>query len=230
MTNETSPPLRRRRIVVGATIAATGFAALAFALPVIERSDPNTNESFAIAALKNISSAQAQMQASGLIDCNANDQGEYGFLGELAGAVPVRAPADGASSRCEPAVLGARFGQIRGGRVRTGGYVFEMLLPGPGGTWISETSHDRPAPPVVVPASAEVEWICYAWPVEHGRTGRRAFMITQGGDVLATNMAVELYSGDRGPLPGVAARRLVDGAWRLAANAEDARGNTWVVV
>jgi hypothetical protein len=43
------------------------------------------NEMAAIASLKNISSAQAQCQASGVIDSNNNGQGEYGFFAELAG-------------------------------------------------------------------------------------------------------------------------------------------------
>ena len=61
------------------------------AIPNLLSARLNANESAAIATLKNISSAQAQCQASGIIDVNTNGQGEYGFFGELSGAVAVRA-------------------------------------------------------------------------------------------------------------------------------------------
>ena len=76
---------------------------------------------------------------------------------------------------------------------------------------------------------SEVHWLCYAWPVEHGVTGVRAFVCDQDGNLLASSMAEELYSGTMGPIPGVSSfRRTLDG-WRLAANEIDVRGNSWVV-
>ena len=49
------------------------------AIPNLLSARLNANESAAIATLKNISSAQSQCQASGVIDTNANGQGEYGY-------------------------------------------------------------------------------------------------------------------------------------------------------
>ena len=57
------------------------------AIPNLLAARLNANESAAIATLKNISSGQAQCQASGAIDANGNGQGEYGFFGELSGRV-----------------------------------------------------------------------------------------------------------------------------------------------
>jgi type II secretory pathway pseudopilin PulG len=45
------------------------------AVPNLLRSNVNRNEAFAIAALKNISSAQAQFQASGIADPDGDGQG-----------------------------------------------------------------------------------------------------------------------------------------------------------
>src|SRR5262245_50893945 len=49
-----------------------------------------SNERAAIAALREIASAQAQLAASGANDTDANGVGEYGFFGELAGTAPLR--------------------------------------------------------------------------------------------------------------------------------------------
>ena len=74
----------------------------------LENARMNANESAAIATLKNISSAQAQCQASGVIDANGNGAGEYGFFAELAGSAPVR----GSSQRISPPVLSSAFGKV----------------------------------------------------------------------------------------------------------------------
>jgi prepilin-type N-terminal cleavage/methylation domain-containing protein len=60
------------------------------AIPNLLSARLNANESAAIATLKNISSAQAQCQASSVVDVNNNGAGEYGFFGELSGAVHAR--------------------------------------------------------------------------------------------------------------------------------------------
>ena len=60
------------------------------AIPNLLSARLNANESAAIATLKNISSSQSQCQASGVVDANNNGAGEYGYFGELSGAVGVR--------------------------------------------------------------------------------------------------------------------------------------------
>ena len=49
-----------------------------------------SNERAAIAALRSIASAQAQLASSGAIDTDDDGVGEYGYLGELAGTAFLR--------------------------------------------------------------------------------------------------------------------------------------------
>ena len=65
--------LRRRAAVAG--VAASVLVIAGIAVPNLLRSNLNRNEAFAIAALKNISSAQAQFQASGIADPDGDGQG-----------------------------------------------------------------------------------------------------------------------------------------------------------
>ncbi|MBL8752545.1 MAG: hypothetical protein JNK15_04525 [Planctomycetes bacterium] len=194
-------------------------------VPNVLSANLNRNESAAIAALKNISSGQSQMQASGLIDENGNGAGEYGFFAEMAGAVPSRG-----GRVCSPPVLSPRFGRLDGGRVHTGGYVFQMFLRGPDGTWVAEAANGGAASVAVDASRAELEWLCYAWPESRDWSGKRAFLMTQGGDVLASNLSARAYGGEVGPEPGVAGFRVGGSEGAIAANEIDAFGNMWVVV
>lgn len=185
----------------------------------------NANESAAIATLKNISSGQSQLQASGALDVNGNGQGEYGFFAELAGAAPLR----GTKVPLSQPVLSESFGNVVGGRVKRGGYWFQMFLPHTADGWTTELPAGGGGPEVAADG-AESLWICYAWPVERGKTGNRAFFISQMGCVTTTNMANEVYAGGRAPLAGLSAFA-VDGSKHVhAANSPDKRGNIWVVM
>ncbi|MCA8973256.1 MAG: hypothetical protein KDC98_00975 [Planctomycetes bacterium] len=151
------------------------------------------NELAAIAQLKNISSAQAQCQAAGVIDVNNNGAGEYGFFGELSGAVAVR----GGSDRISPQVLSNAFAKVVDGRIHRGGYVFQIYLPDHRSLGVGEdaTGGDPDNGQGVSPSLAEVSWACYAWPETHGGTGQRAFFIDQAGDILASENTARRYSG-----------------------------------
>lgn len=72
--------------------------------------------------------------------------------------------------------------------------------------------------------------MCYAWPVELGVTGNRAFFINQGGDILSSNMSVETYEPGSQPMAGLSGYCFDQGVSRTAANTVDQRGNTWVVI
>ena len=76
------------------------------AIPNLLSARLNANESAAIATLKNISSAQSQCQASGVIDTNANGQGEYGYFGELSGRIGIRDAAGAAAGHQGQATAG----------------------------------------------------------------------------------------------------------------------------
>jgi len=104
------------------------------AIPNLLSARLNANESAAIATLKNISSAQSQCQASGVIDTNSNGSGEYGFFGELSGKTVVR----GGTQTISPPVLSTAFGNIAASRVTRSGYIFQMFLPDNAGAGIAE--------------------------------------------------------------------------------------------
>jgi prepilin-type N-terminal cleavage/methylation domain-containing protein len=163
------------------------------AIPNLLAARLNANESAAIATLKNISSGQAQCQASGSIDANGNGQGEYGFFAELAGKVAVR----GSTLTISPPVLSTAFGNITAqSTVARSGYLFQMFLPDAAQAGNIETATvggGAGTPTAVDPSQCETLWCCYAWPQVQGNSGKRTFFINQSGDVLATSNAN--YSG-----------------------------------
>jgi prepilin-type N-terminal cleavage/methylation domain-containing protein len=112
------------------------------AIPNLLSARLNANESSAVATLKNISSAQAQCQASGIIDGNGNGQGEYGYFGELSGRTFVRGANNAATSlRMNPPVMSSAFGNIALARVTRSGYIFQMYLPDPTSLAVAEAAH-----------------------------------------------------------------------------------------
>lgn len=201
------------------------------AIPNLLSARLNANEAAAIATLKNISSGQAQCQASGVIDVNTNGQGEYGFFGELSGRTAVR----GSTLRIQPPVMSTAFGIVAARQVRRSGYIFQMYLPGTTSAGIAEdtTGGDTGNDNGVYAQAAEVLWCCYAWPAVNGNSGKRTFFINQGGDVLATLGAVVQYSlSAGGPAYGAAFISTATNSMssEIAANTLARDTNTWVVV
>ena len=60
------------------------------AIPKLMSARISANENAAIATLRSIASAQAQLQSSCAIDTDADGGGEYGFFGEMAGTAGLR--------------------------------------------------------------------------------------------------------------------------------------------
>jgi prepilin-type N-terminal cleavage/methylation domain-containing protein len=164
------------------------------AIPNLLSARLNANESAAIATLKNISSAQAQCQASGVIDANGNGSGEYGTFGELSGRTVVR----GGTQTITPPVLSTAFGNVQVSRVQRSGYVFQMYLPDPTAQGIAEDATGGYTGAAIDAGQAETLWCCYAWPQVFGNSGKRTFFINQAGDVLSTNGDVVPYSNSPG--------------------------------
>jgi prepilin-type N-terminal cleavage/methylation domain-containing protein len=210
------------------------------AIPNLLAARLNANESAAIATLKNISSGQAQCQASGAIDVNGNGQGEYGTFAELSGNQTVRVTT-GTGQRISPPVLSTAFGRTSAigtpplAVVQRSGYNFRMFLPllaGGLNSGVVEPVGTPAAGASVTAASCETLWCCYAWPQVRGSSGKRSFFVNQSGDVLATNATVAAYSGPT-PAPtfdaafaGVSASMDI----AVAANRTARDGNFWVVV
>jgi len=207
------------------------------AIPNLLSARLNANESAAIATLKNISSAQAQCQASGVIDTNNNGAGEYGYIGELSGARNIR----GATNTITPPVLSTAFGNVAAdaagdGVVTRSGYHFKMWLPDAAAAGLPEAGTGGVGGTAPDSTRAEVLWACYAWPSAFGSSGKRTFFINQSGDVLASKNVVQQYGGTAGAAgtapPDYHAAFLagaeLDG--QVAANTLAMDGETWVVV
>jgi prepilin-type N-terminal cleavage/methylation domain-containing protein len=204
------------------------------AIPNLLAARLNANESAAVATLKNISSAQAQCQASGVIDVNGNGGGEYGFFGELSGATLVR---NSATTRISPPVLSTAFGNVGvpiASTVQRSGYVFQMYLPDNTGAGVSEdaTGGDPDNGQGVDPGMAEVLWCCYAWPASRGNSGNSAYFINQAGDVLTCRNDTAGYNGSTTmPLPTHAFSTATSGTLgsAVAANTLGINGERWTV-
>jgi prepilin-type N-terminal cleavage/methylation domain-containing protein len=170
----------------------------AIAIPNLLSARLNSNETAAIATLRNIISAQAQFQTTSRADENNNGVGEYGTFGEMSGSVGVRG-----NAILNPPVLSTAFRTVNAnGEVSRSGYLFAMYLPDAAGDGVAEVGGGG-ADPTVDPDFAETTWCCYAWPANHGNTGNRTFFVNQGGDIVGTED--QNYSGPAtGPQPNSA--------------------------
>lgn len=187
-------------------------------LPLFRTRCGGGNEVSAIATLRNVSSSQAQFEASGVADLDHDGVGEFGWFRELSGATVVR----GSSARLDPPVLSGVFRTLNAaGEVSRAGYFFRMWLPGADGDWIGESAGGTPSP-LLDAEAAEGRWRCLAWPATYDVSGLRTFFIDESGDILATED--ERYSGTAaGPAPDAAAGR----PSATATSITGADGNVW---
>ena len=206
------------------------------AIPNLLSARLNANESAAIATLKNVSSAQSQCQASGIIDTNANGAGEYGFFAELAGGTAVRSNETGGvgTERIQPPFLSGAFTQVQASRVVRSGYTFQLYLPDTTAAATAEAAGGGGSGVSISASNAEVMWLCYAWPTSYGNSGKRTFFINQQGDVLACRNGTQRYNGGTKPPNTNAAFHTNVGTVTmgstLAANATGKDGERWTVV
>jgi type II secretory pathway pseudopilin PulG len=190
------------------------------AVPKVLSARISADENAAIATLRSIAAAQEQFQSCAATDTDADGAGEFGFFGELSGGCALRIydratglPALGAApdDLLEPPFLPTAFGQIvddpnGDGVVERQGYYFKMFLPGPANGGLipalreSDSSTDGGAKAGDMgaawsSANCEILWSCYAWPVETGKTGNRAFFVNQEGDVISYDNRDNQYIG-----------------------------------
>jgi hypothetical protein len=181
-----------------------------------------SNETAAIATLRNLASCQAQIQTTGKIDCDNDGIGEYGTLQEMTGTIGVRKGNDGGSpagggfdsqgTPVNPPILSPALSKVDGmGRVTRAGYVFQVFLPdtaSPSG-FVHETQGGGTAGGTgrVGIDMSETTWCMYAWPEEKGRTGNRVFFVNQAGDVMqSSNENGKHYGADHAMDPSSAFR------------------------
>jgi prepilin-type N-terminal cleavage/methylation domain-containing protein len=172
----------------------------AIAIPNLLAAKLSSNETAAIATLRNLTSAQAQIQASGKIDCDADGIGEYGSFPEMTGTIAVRT--DNASGICSyatsgtavsPAILSPSLaGTNATGFVTKAGYAFIIFLPDSTSGAAQFTTVGLSSGAVAMSSGtkkiaidiSETTWCAYAQPVAHGNSGNRRFFVNQSGDVM----------------------------------------------
>ena len=141
------------------------------------------NESAAIATLRNVVSAQSQLQSQGAIDVDTDGIGEHGWFAEMAGAIALR----GGGPLLNPPVLSGALGNVNAnGEVNKSGYFFALFLPSAAAAPLAEAANGG-TPGGEGNDLAENTWICYGWPAAINNTGNRVFVVNQTGDVLQTN-------------------------------------------
>lgn len=195
------------------------------AVPNLISAKTSTNESAAISTLRNLSSVQVAIQNRNFIDVDSDGQGEYGFFGELSGAVPAR---NVAGAKMLPPLLSAAFRNLNAGNVLKGGYHYVLFLPNAAGAGLEETPANYAN---VDSVNAELAWCAYAWPANVGTTGRRAFFVNQVGEILGTSNTVQNYSGTAAAPAHDAAFAVagsIMGTYDLSAAATD--GGLWISV
>jgi prepilin-type N-terminal cleavage/methylation domain-containing protein len=168
----------------------------AIAIPNLLSARLNANETAAIATLRNISSAQAQFQATAKADTDNDGTGEFGAFIELSGGQDVRGDSD-VGVLNPPVLSGAFRTPTADGFVSRSGYYFAIFLPDSGGLGVIADDDAGGDFSTVDPDLSETTWACYAWPVNYGNSGNRTFMVNQTGDVVTTE--VSTYTGTTGP-------------------------------
>ena len=208
------------------------------AIPNLLSARLNANEAAAIATLRNVVSAQSQVQSQGAIDQDLDGIGEHGWFAEMSGNIGLRDDTGAVGAvLLNPPVLSSALGRVDGnGFVNRSGYFFMMLLPAALGAPLNEVGGGG-TPTGEDFDLCENTWACYAWPAAFANTGNRAFVVNQSGDVLQTNNqdpATQQYSGAGNPPGGDAAYTAAGDITSplsiggLPGAAQD--GGTWLVV
>jgi hypothetical protein len=181
---------------------------VAIIVPIARRGRIEENETSAIGALRTLAKTESTWQIASYVDQDGDGLGEFGFFYEMAAAACNRTEKGTSPEPVWTSYFNPVFGTTalaNGGVATNHGYHFRIYLPSASGTAIPEPAQPIPGNP----ADADVQerrWVCYAWPVEVGRTGRRAFVVSRQGEVFDTaNDGFQNYSGTGNtPEPGAA--------------------------
>lgn len=185
----------------------------AIAVPNLLAAKLTSNETAAIATLRTIVSAQAQLSTAGRIDADNDGRGEYGTFLEMTGAIGVRRfyipGSPGGSdfsilgSKLNPPILTSVMARVdASGFATKAGYAFLIYLPdtaSPAG-FIHETG--PPETPAIAGGTgtigvdtAESYWCLYAQPMNIGTSGNRRFFTNERGEIMHSANEVAKASG-----------------------------------
>ncbi|MEW6358357.1 MAG: hypothetical protein AB1696_18635 [Planctomycetota bacterium] len=172
------------------------------------------NERAVVEWMQKIGDGQDSYKEDVRSDQDKDGVGEYALFCELTGEVVPRG-----SEINEPLKV-SRIANMEEGDFRTGasqgsgiaekaGYCFRIYVPGPAGDSMNDRSQDgtRSKPPTALDPKEHAKiidlqeqcYVLYAWPRSAGRTGRRAYAMTQDKKIFYTDMKAEPYSGDKAP-------------------------------
>ncbi|MCI0341196.1 MAG: prepilin-type N-terminal cleavage/methylation domain-containing protein [Planctomycetales bacterium] len=172
--------------------------------PALLRSKLCANESAAIGALRTLASAETQFRQAAAVDQDMDGTGEYGFLGELSGASPLRVDGGLGGAAFSPPAVPTELGTVRQGSAQRSGYEFRVYLP----TYAGQAVHQAAAVPAGDRSDGNLQeerWCCYAWPSARAQTGGRAFCVSDAGEILVTDNRAQSYEGTtKAPAPEAA--------------------------
>jgi hypothetical protein len=242
---------------IDALFAATVLLALgAVAFAEGNTAKVSSNETAAIATLRNLAACQAALQSIGKVDGDGDGIGEYGTFLELTGSVGTRkglAAPKGKKGDPDFTLLGSTFKKLgtvvspaimspalanvdKGGFVTKVGYAFTIFLPDtaiPAG-FVHETG---PAAEVGLAGGtgsvgidlSETTWCAYAQPVVRGETGNRRFFVNQAGDVMQSSNDVRKAQGVTEAIQGNSAFTGAGITSRVAVGTVGKDGDVWKV-
>ncbi|MHC4923592.1 MAG: type II secretion system protein [Planctomycetota bacterium] len=232
----------------------------AIAIPNLLAAKLSSNETSAIATLRNLGSSQLLCQTAGKIDCDSDGVGEFGTLLELTGVVGVRSgytstdsptSSDFTSQRSaiNPAPLSPSLSNVNSeGIVTKAGYGFIIFLPDAStpAKFVHESNTGSMTSPTAVlsisgqsgsPLAkvgcdvAETIWCAYATPNQFGNSGNRAFFTGQSADVYQTGNDIgTTHSGSSAAIDGTAAYLGSSITGTIAIGTTGNDGNLWKVV
>jgi prepilin-type N-terminal cleavage/methylation domain-containing protein len=220
----------------------------AFSIPNLLASKLNANETAALATMRNLVSAQAQLGVTAKIDADNDGKGEYGTFLEMSGAVGVRkgfVPGSPSSSNfsvkgeiLNPPVLSSAFANLTtAGFCTRSGYAFMILLPDASvpALYVHETGGPGVPPgfaggsgSIGVDAS-ETTWCAYAQPMTRGATGNRHFFTNQKGDMMQSANDIAKAQGILAAVAGNAAFLGAGITSPIAVGTTGTDGDLWTV-
>ena len=217
----------------------------AIAIPNLLAAKLSANETSAIATIRSIVSAQAQLGAVGRIDNDSDGRGEYGTFLEMTGSVGVRAGYNGGSpagcdfsrkgSPLAPPVLSSVMGSIGAdGFATKGGYAYMIFFPDTGdpADFVHETGPASSAgfaggTGLVGVDLSESYWCCYAQPVAYRNSGNRRFFASHRGDIMQSSNDVAKAAGTSSAVNGNSAFLASGATSEIAVGTAGRDGDVW---